>query len=176
MITKSHFYLEGDGLEISYSKVTHKPPSHTTEEHPTYRCTLLHVKYSSSLELFGSSRNQQPSAIDSLVRWELQAQFLVAPTPPHKHPPDEGGTRKVTSLKPSTLLSKWGCLEHLILSFRHYSFSLGQSVWPFLLRARSRFADLLHGKEKRVRKNSKQSTPQKDSKYEKSPLDLRRRK
>ncbi|WMV18246.1 hypothetical protein MTR67_011631 [Solanum verrucosum] len=52
----------------------------------------------------------------------------------------------------------------------------GRSVWPFLLRTRSGFADLSHCKKKKVQKNSKRSTPQKDSKYEKSPLDSRRRK
>jgi hypothetical protein len=42
---------------------------------------------------------------------------------------------------------------------------------PLLRSARSRFADLSRGKEKRARKNCKQNRPQKDSKHDKSPMD-----
>lgn len=74
-------------------------------KHTKYRCTLTHVKYSSSSDLFGGSHAQHPFMISSLVKWELESWFLITR---QKAPPNEWEIklkRTVTTLASSNAVN-----------------------------------------------------------------------
>ncbi|KAL0294107.1 UNVERIFIED_CONTAM: hypothetical protein Scaly_3128500 [Sesamum calycinum] len=110
-----------------------------SEQRSLHPFALVHPKFLTLMhELLNKPSSYQ--AISCRLVGKVRASSPISGgASPTQAPPDEGGRE---SYRPKSFDPSLNGGGHLIFSFRRCSFPLGRSVWPFLLRARSRFADL----------------------------------